>query len=158
MCFVVKKIDSIKKLKLLFFTGAGISAESGLATFRDSENGLWNNFKIADVCRLEAWAKNPSIVLEFYNLRREECNKAKPNLAHKLISKLQEKFEVSVVSQNVDDLHERAESKHVVHLHGELLKSRSSIDESLIYTSEQNIQLGDFCEKESQLRPHIVWF
>ncbi len=158
MCVVIKKMDSMKKLKLLFFTGAGISAESGLATFRDSENGLWNNFKIADVCTIEAWVKNPSLVLEFYNQRREECFKAKPNLAHKLISKLQEKFEVSIVTQNVDDFHERAGSKHVVHLHGELLKSRSSIDETLIYSCTHNIELGDFCEKESQLRPHIVWF
>jgi NAD-dependent deacetylase len=148
----------MKKLKILFFTGAGISAESGLSTFRDSDDGLWNDFNIYDVCTYDAWERNPSLVLDFYNQRREECKKARPNKAHKLIAKLQEKFEVSVITQNVDDLHERAGSKNIIHLHGELLKSRSSVDESLIYSCESKIQLGDFCEKQSQLRPHVVWF
>jgi NAD-dependent deacetylase len=148
----------MKKLKLLFFTGAGISAESGLSTFRDNENGLWCNQRIEDVCSYEGWQRNPERVLEFYNQRREECMKSKPNLAHELISKLQDKFDVSVVTQNVDDLHERAGTKNVIHLHGELLKSRSSVDDSLIYPCSRKIQLGDYCEMKSQLRPHIVWF
>jgi NAD-dependent deacetylase len=148
----------MKKLKLLFFTGAGISAESGLSTFRDSDDGLWNDFNIEDVCTNDAWERNPSLVLEFYNQRREECKKARPNKAHRLIAKLQKKFEVSVITQNVDDLHERAGSKNIIHLHGELLKSRSSIDDLLVYPCPTKIQLGDLCEKQSQLRPHVVWF
>jgi NAD-dependent deacetylase len=148
----------MKKLKILFFTGAGISAESGLSTFRDSDDGLWNDFNIEDVCTYDAWERNPSLVLEFYNQRREECKKARPNKAHKLIAKLQERFEVSIITQNVDDLHERAGSKNVIHLHGELLKSRSSIDDLLVYPCSTKIKLGDLCEKQSQLRPHIVWF
>ena len=158
MPFVTKKNKPMKKLKILFFTGAGVSAESGLSTFRDNENGLWNNHSIEDVCSFEGWQRNPKLVLEFYNQRREECINTKPNLAHELISKLQDKFEVDVVTQNVDDLHERAGTKNVIHLHGELLKSRSSIDDLLVYPCYTKIQLGDFCEKKGQLRPHIIWF
>ncbi len=148
----------MSKPKLLFFTGAGISAESGLQTFRDSKNGLWNNFKIEDVCTPSAWEKNPSLVLDFYNQRRKQCKEAKPNLAHELIAKLESHFDVTVVTQNVDNLHERAGSTKVIHLHGELMKVRSTIDSSLIYLREDDIILGDLCKKQSQLRPHIVWF
>lgn len=148
----------MSKPKLLFFTGAGISAESGLQTFRDSKNGLWNNFKIEDVCTPAAWENNPSLVLDFYNQRRKQCREAKPNLAHELIAKLETHYEVTVVTQNVDNLHERAGSTKVIHLHGELMKVRSTVDNSLIYVREDDIVLGDLCEKQSQLRPHIVWF
>ena len=148
----------MSKPKILFFTGAGISAESGLQTFRDSKNGLWNNFKIEDVCTPAAWENNPSLVLDFYNQRRKQCREAKPNLAHELIAKLESHYEVTVVTQNVDNLHERAGSNKVIHLHGELMKVRSTIDSSLIYHREDDILLGDLCEKQSQLRPHIVWF
>lgn len=144
--------------KLLFFTGSGISAESGLQTFRDSKDGLWNKFKIEDVCTPSAWVKNPALVLDFYNQRRRQCKEAKPNLAHELIAKLESHYDVTVVTQNVDNLHERAGSSKVIHLHGELMKVRSTIDSSLIYLRDDDIVLGDFCEKQSQLRPHIVWF
>jgi NAD-dependent deacetylase len=148
----------MSKPKILFFTGAGISAESGLQTFRDSKNGLWNNFKIEDVCTPAAWENNPSLVLDFYNQRRKQCREAKPNLAHELIAKLESHYEVTVITQNVDNLHERAGSTKVIHLHGELMKVRSTIESSLIYHKEDDIHLGDLCEKQSQLRPHIVWF
>lgn len=148
----------MSKPKLLFFTGAGISAESGLQTFRDAKDGLWNNFKIEDVCTPSAWEKNPSLVLDFYNQRRKQCKDAKPNLAHELIAKLEAQYEVTVVTQNVDNLHERAGSTKVIHLHGELMKVRSTVDNSLIYIREDDIVLGDLCESQSQLRPHIVWF
>jgi NAD-dependent deacetylase len=147
-----------RKPKILFFTGAGISAESGLKTFRDSEDGLWDNHKIEDVCTPEAWTKNPALVLDFYNQRRQQCKDAQPNLAHQLIAKLESQYEVTVVTQNVDNLHERAGSTKVIHLHGELMKVRSTTDNSLIYTREDDILLGDVCAKNSQLRPHIVWF
>jgi NAD-dependent deacetylase len=146
------------KPKILFFTGAGISAESGLQTFRDSKDGLWNNFKIEDVCTPQAWSKNPALVLDFYNQRRKQCKEASPNRAHELIAKLEEQFDVTVVTQNVDNLHERSGSTNVIHLHGELLKARSTVDAKLIYDWEADILLGDKCEKQSQLRPHIVWF
>jgi len=148
----------MSKPKLLFFTGAGISAESGLETFRNSKNGLWNNFKIEDVCTPAAWEKNPSLVLDFYNQRRKQCKEAKPNLAHELIAKLELHYDVTVVTQNVDNLHERAGSTKVIHLHGELMKVRSTVDSSLIYVREDDIILGDLCERKSQLRPHIIWF
>ena len=147
-----------RKPKILFFTGAGISAESGLKTFRDSKDGLWDNHKIEDVCTPEAWTKNPALVLDFYNQRRKQCKDAQPNLAHQLIAKLESQYDVTVVTQNVDNLHERAGSTKVIHLHGELMKVRSTTDNSLIYTREDDIVLGDVCAKNSQLRPHIVWF
>jgi NAD-dependent deacetylase len=148
----------MKKIKLFFFTGAGVSAESGLQTFRNSPDGLWNNYKIEEVCTPQAWEKNPALVLEFYNHRRKQCIEAKPNRAHELIAELQNNFDVTVVTQNVDNLHERAGSTHVIHLHGELMKSRSTSDATLIYPCQDEIKIGEVCEKGSQLRPHIVWF
>jgi NAD-dependent deacetylase len=148
----------MKKPKLVFLTGAGISAESGLQTFRDSKDGLWNNFKIEEVCSTEAWVKNPELVLNFYNERRKECLKAQPNLAHKLIAQLEEHYEVVVITQNVDNLHERAGSTKVIHLHGELMKVRSNVNSKLVYDREGDVVLGEQCEQNSQLRPHIVFF
>ena len=148
----------MKKPKILFFTGAGISAESGIQTFRDSKDGLWENYKIEEVCTPDAWRNNPSLVLDFYNLRRRNCKAVKPNLAHQLIAQLEKQYEVVVVTQNVDNLHERAGSSKVIHLHGELMKVRSTTDASLIYDWDQDVKLGDVCSKQSQLRPHIVWF
>lgn len=148
----------MQKPKILFLTGAGISAESGLQTFRDSEDGLWANYKIEDVCTPEAWEKNPALVIDFYNQRRKQCHEALPNLAHELIAKLEEHYEVVVVTQNVDNLHERAGSTKVIHLHGELMKSRSTANPKLLYDSEGDVLIGDLCEQNSQLRPHIVFF
>jgi NAD-dependent deacetylase len=148
----------MQKPKIVFLTGAGISAESGLQTFRDSKDGLWENNKIEEVCSAEAWNKNPSFVLNFYNERRKECLKANPNLAHQLIAQLEKHYEVIVVTQNVDDLHERAGSTNVIHLHGELMKSRSTIDSKLIYNRLGDVLIGEQCELQSQLRPHIVFF
>jgi NAD-dependent deacetylase len=148
----------MQKPKIVFLTGAGISAESGLQTFRDSKDGLWENNKIEEVCSAETWDKNPSLVLNFYNERRKQCRAAKPNLAHQLIAQLEEQYEVVVVTQNVDDLHERAGSTNVIHLHGELMKSRSTVDSKLIYKRVGDVILGEQCELQSQLRPHIVFF
>ena len=146
------------KLKILFFTGAGVSAESGLQTFRDAKDGLWNNYAIEDVCTPHGWDMNPEQVLDFYNQRRKQCLEAFPNKAHEIIAELEQKYNVTVVTQNVDNLHERAGSTNVIHLHGELMKARSTVDENLIYPITENIKLGDSCDKGSQLRPHIVWF
>lgn len=144
--------------KLVIFTGAGVSAESGIKTFRDS-GGLWEENDIMDVATPEAWERQPKVVLEFYNARRKQVLQAVPNKAHQIISGLQEKFDVNVITQNIDDLHERAGSKKVLHLHGEILKSKSSTDPSVIYTIEgERINWGDRCELGSQLRPHVVWF
>ncbi len=146
------------KKRLIVFTGAGISAESGIKTFRDS-GGLWEEHRIEDVATPEAWVKNRELVLEFYNQRRKQVVAAKPNAAHEFIADLQNKFDVQVITQNVDDLHERAGSKHVMHLHGEIMKARSTADPSLIYPLKKvELILGDMCVKGSQLRPHIVWF
>lgn len=145
------------KRKLVVFTGAGISAESGLKTFRDS-GGLWEEYNVEDVATPEAWQKNPSLVLEFYNLRRRQTAGAKPNAAHHALVKLEKKFDVQIVTQNIDDLHEKAGSKKVLHLHGEITKCRSSVDETLVYPCNKDLKLGQLCEKGSQLRPHIVWF
>ncbi len=146
------------KKKLVVFSGAGISAESGIRTFRDS-GGLWEQFRIEDVATPEAWRKNQTLVLEFYNQRRKQVLEAQPNAAHKLIAELQDHFDVKVVTQNVDDLHERAGSEFVLHLHGEIMKARSSVDDNLIYPlNSHELKAGDTCEKGSQLRPHIVWF
>ena len=148
----------IDKNKIVVFTGAGVSAESGLQTFRDS-NGLWNDYPVSEVATPEAWERNPELVLNFYNERRKNAAQALPNKAHLAIAELQNKFEVIVVTQNVDDLHERAGSKHVIHVHGELTKARSTVDSHLIYTiGADKILMGSLCEKGSQLRPHIVWF
>ena len=145
------------KKKLTIFTGAGISAESGIATFRDS-NGLWENYSIEDVATPMGWLKNPQLVLDFYNQRRKDVLGVEPNLAHTLLVDLEEKYDVCVITQNVDNLHEKAGSKKVLHLHGEILKSRSSKYPELIYECVGDIKLGDKCEKGSQLRPHVVWF
>lgn len=146
------------KKRLIVFTGAGISAESGIKTFRDS-GGLWEEHRIEDVATPEAWVKNRELVLEFYNERRKQVIAAKPNAAHEFIAELQNKFDVHVVTQNVDDLHERAGSKNVMHLHGEIMKARSTADPALVYPLKKTeIMIGDLCIKGSQLRPHIVWF
>jgi NAD-dependent deacetylase len=144
--------------KIVVLTGAGISAESGLKTFRDSD-GLWENHRIEDVATPSAWVKNQKLVLDFYNQRRRKVKQASPNAAHLALAKLEEKFDVVIVTQNIDDLHERAGSKKIIHLHGEIFKSRSSSDPELIYEIEgTELNEGDRCEKGSQLRPHIVWF
>lgn len=144
--------------KVVVFTGAGVSAESGLKTFRDM-GGLWNEYAIEDVASPEGWMRNPSAVLDFYNERRRAVLAAEPNAAHRAIAWLQEAFDVVVITQNVDDLHERAGSTNVIHVHGEILKARSSIDPSLIYAlNKSTIELGELCEKGSQLRPDVVWF
>lgn len=146
------------KPKLVVFTGAGISAESGIKTFRDS-GGLWEEFDINEVATPQAWEKNQRLVLDFYNKRRKQVLEAKPNKAHFALVELEQKYDVQIITQNIDDLHERAGSKKVLHLHGEITKSRSSIDHSLVYKiTGEEIKLGDKCEKGSQLRPHIVWF
>jgi NAD-dependent deacetylase len=145
-------------MKIVVFTGAGISAESGLKTFRDSD-GLWENQRIEDVATPQAFERNPKMVLDFYNERRRQVVLAKPNTAHLALVELESKFEIYVITQNIDDLHERAGSKRVLHLHGEIQKARSTKDASYIQNivgSELN--LGDFCPKGGQLRPHIVWF
>lgn len=145
-------------MKIVVLTGAGISAESGIATFRDS-NGLWEQHRIEDVATPDGWRKNPQLVLDFYNQRRKQAATVAPNAAHIALAKLEEKHEVFVVTQNVDDLHERGGSTHVLHLHGMLRMVRSSLDPSLVYDiDDQELHLGDKCEKGSQLRPHIVWF
>jgi NAD-dependent deacetylase len=144
--------------KIVVLTGAGISAESGLKTFRDSD-GLWENYRIEDVATPHAWLKDRKLVLDFYNQRRRQVMKASPNPAHIALAKLQEKFDVTIVTQNIDDLHERAGTKKIIHLHGEIFKSRSSLDPDLVYNIEgTELNEGDNCEKGSQLRPHIVWF
>ncbi len=147
---------NMKKIAVL--TGAGISAESGIKTFRDS-NGLWEEYRVEDVATYEAWVRNPALVNEFYNQRRKKLYEAKPNAAHFALAELEKKFDVKIITQNVDDLHERGGSTNVLHLHGELKKVRSTVDPELVYTLEGwELKLGDKCEKGSQLRPHIVWF
>ncbi len=147
----------MSKKKLVVLTGAGISAESGLKTFRDSD-GLWEGYDIEDVATPRAWIKNPGLVLEFYNYRRREVAKAQPNAAHIGLAELQENFDVHIITQNIDDLHERAGAKKVLHLHGEIFKMRCEKYEDLIYEIRDDIKLGDKSEKGFQLRPHIVWF
>lgn len=143
--------------KVVVLTGAGISAESGISTFRDS-NGLWENHDIMEVASPEGWRNNPELVLSFYNLRRRQLKEVKPNSAHYFLKELEEKYEVVIITQNVDDLHERAGSSKVIHLHGELLKVRSEKNEDLILDWEEDINPGDLAEDGAQLRPHIVWF
>lgn len=147
----------MEKKKLVVLTGAGISAESGLKTFRDSD-GLWEGYDIEDVATPRAWKKNPQLVLEFYNYRRREVAKAQPNAAHIGLAELQNDFDVHIITQNIDDLHERAGSKKVLHLHGEIFKMRCEKNEELIYEIRDDIKWGDKSEKGFQLRPHIVWF
>jgi NAD-dependent deacetylase len=144
--------------KLIVLTGAGISAESGIRTFRDSD-GLWEGHDVMEVASPEGWAANPSLVLDFYNQRRKQALNAKPNLGHMGLVALEKHFEVTIITQNVDTLHEEAGSTHVIHLHGELFKSRSTLDASLEYKMDGwELNLGDLCEKGAQLRPAIVWF
>lgn len=145
-------------MRIVFFTGAGISAESGLRTFRDS-GGLWEEYRIADVATPEAWARDRALVLAFYDKRREQVLRAEPNAAHRAIAALEDRFEVQVVTQNIDDLHERAGSTRVLHLHGEIRKARSTADPlSITPIDGPYLRLGDRCPLGSQLRPHIVWF
>lgn len=143
--------------KMVVLTGAGISAESGLKTFRDSD-GLWEGYDINEVATATAWKRNPALVLEFYNTRRKGVKEAKPNEAHYALAELEEYFDVKIITQNIDDLHERAGSTNIVHLHGEILKMRSEKNDELIYPITDSIQLGDKAEDGAQLRPHIVWF
>ena len=145
------------KKKLVVLTGAGISAESGIKTFRDSD-GLWEGHDVMEVATPEGWRKNPALVLDFYNQRRKQLLEVKPNLAHQVLVDLEQDFEVYIVTQNVDDLHERAGSQNVLHLHGELLKVRSTRNESYVLDWRGDLQLGDFDTNGNQLRPHIVWF
>ena len=144
--------------KLVVLSGAGISAESGIKTFRDSD-GLWENHRIEDVATPMGWHKNPALVLDFYNQRRKQGLSAQPNAAHLELARLEQYFDVNIITQNVDNLHEKAGSTHVLHLHGELYKSRSTKDPNLVYNIDGwELNIGDKCELGSQLRPHIVWF
>lgn len=146
------------KKKLVIFTGAGISAKSGIATFKDS-NGLWEGHDVMEVASPRGWEKDKKVVLEFYNQRRRQALSALPNPAHLALVKLESYFDVSVITQNVDNLHEKAGSANIIHLHGELFKSQSTADPSLIYELDHwQLNIGDQCEKGSQLRPFIVWF
>jgi NAD-dependent deacetylase len=146
------------KKKIIILTGAGISAESGLQTFRDAE-GLWEGYNIEDVATPEAWKRDPALVQQFYNERRKAVLAAQPNAAHLALNKLEEKFETLIITQNIDDLHERAGAKAVMHLHGEITFSRSSKNPALLYKINGDaIEMGAFCELGSQLRPHVVWF
>ena len=144
--------------KIVVLTGAGMSAESGISTFRDN-GGLWNKYKIEEVATPEAFEANPELVLDFYNFRRKQLAEVEPNLGHKILARLQNNFDVTIITQNVDNLHERAGSTKVLHLHGELTKVRSTKYPELIYDiGTKPLKLGDTCEKGAQLRPHIVWF
>jgi NAD-dependent deacetylase len=145
------------KQKLVVLTGAGISAESGLKTFRDSD-GLWEGYAIEDVATPRAWRKNPQLVLDFYNMRRRAVLNAQPNDAHKGIAALEADYDVQIITQNIDDLHERAGSTNVMHLHGEIFKMRSEHAYHMVYPITGDINLGDTAEDGAQLRPHIVWF
>ena len=146
------------KKKIVVLSGAGVSAESGVKTFRD-DDGLWEGHDVMQVASPEGWAADMDLVLEFYNQRRKQALEVQPNLGHKIIADLENDFEVSIVTQNVDNLHERAGSTQVMHLHGELFKCRSTLDDNLIYDMEGwELKKGDLCEKGAQLRPHIVWF
>ena len=155
--FTMRTVMS-KRKHIVIFSGAGISAESGISTFRDN-GGLWDKYDVKEVATSEAWRNNPELVLRFYNERRKAVLEASPNAAHKAIVELEKKYDVTVITQNVDDLHERAGSKKVIHLHGEIRKSRSTYDPNLIYNIKGwELNPGDRCEQGSQLRPHIVWF
>ncbi|MCB9186186.1 MAG: NAD-dependent deacylase [Flavobacteriales bacterium] len=146
------------KKQITILSGAGISAESGISTFRDA-NGLWENHRIEDVATPEAFQRNPELVLEFYNLRRKQLYEVEPNAAHFAITQLQAQFDVQVITQNVDDLHERAGNENVLHLHGQLKQVRSTGYPQTVYDLEGwELRLGDTCENGHQLRPHIVWF
>lgn len=149
-------MDTRKRVAIL--TGAGISAESGLQTFRGAD-GLWEGYAITDVATPEAWERNPELVQRFYNERRKSVLAASPNKAHHALVKLETRYRVSIITQNIDNLHERAGSTNVLHLHGEITKSQSSQDSSLVYNIVgSQLRMGELCEKGSQLRPHVVWF
>lgn len=145
------------KKKVVILTGAGISAESGIKTFRDSD-GLWEGHNVLDVATPEGWKKNPVLVLDFYNQRRKQLHEVQPNIGHQILAELETEFDVHIITQNVDNLHEKAGSSNVLHLHGELLKVRSTQNENDIFDWKTDLNLGDFDEKGNQLRPHIVWF
>jgi NAD-dependent deacetylase len=147
----------VKKPIIRILTGAGISKESGIPTFRDL-GGYWQQYRIEEVASPEAWRRNPQLVLDFYNLRRRKLNEVKPNAAHMALAELEKYFDTFIITQNVDDLHERAGSRNVLHLHGELKKVRSEANPHLIYEWEDDLHLGDTAEDGAQLRPHIVWF
>jgi NAD-dependent deacetylase len=143
--------------KITVLTGAGISADSGLKTFRDND-GLWENYSVYEVATPEAWHRNMELVLEFYNQRRRDVAKAKPNAGHYALAELQDDFDVNIITQNIDNLHERAGSKNEMHLHGEIFKSRSLLDGSVYDIEGTELNKGDLCPLGGQLRPHIVWF
>lgn len=145
------------KKKIVVLTGAGMSAESGISTFRDS-NGLWENHDIMEVASPEGWRNNPALVLDFYNKRRAQLKEVKPNRGHEILAELENNFDVQIITQNIDNLHEKAGSSHVLHLHGELTKVRSVADENYILDWTEDIHLGDTDTNGNQLRPHIVWF
>ena len=145
------------KKKLVVLTGAGISAESGLKTFRDSD-GLWEGYDVTEVATPRAWRKDPQLVLDFYNMRRRDVAKAEPNAGHLGLAELEKDFDVHIITQNIDDLHERAGSSKVLHLHGQIFQMRSESDEELVYAIREDILLGQLAEDGAQLRPHIVWF
>lgn len=145
------------KQKLVILSGAGISAESGLQTFRDSD-GLWEGYEVTEVATPGAWRKNPQLVLDFYNMRRKNVADAQPNAAHRGLAELEKHFDVTIITQNIDDLHERGGSSRVIHLHGEIFKMRSEKNASLVYDVREDIQWGHTAEDGYQLRPHIVWF
>ncbi|MDR6301088.1 SIR2 family NAD-dependent protein deacylase [Mesonia maritima] len=142
---------------IVVLTGAGVSQESGIKTFRD-DNGLWEGHDVMEVASPQGWENNQELVLDFYNKRRRQLKEVEPNLAHKALVKLEEKFHVEIITQNVDDLHERAGSSNVTHLHGELFKAQSTFDPDLVLDWREDIKKGDFCEHNHQLRPHVVWF
>jgi NAD-dependent deacetylase len=145
------------KPRLIILTGAGISAESGLRTFRDTD-GLWEGYDVYEVASPRGWAKDPALVLDFYNMRRKDVAAAKPNAAHTGLAALEKDFDVTIITQNIDDLHERGGSSNVIHLHGEIFKMRSVFDTETIYPITGDIKLGDVAADGHQLRPHIVWF
>jgi len=158
MFYAIHRDLFMRKKKLVILSGAGVSAESGIATFRDS-NGLWEGHDVMSVASPEGWAKNKELVLDFYNQRRKQAASVLPNAAHVCIAELEQYFDVTVITQNVDNLHEKAGSTTIIHLHGELFKSQSTVDKKLVYEMKKlEIVIGDTCEKGSQLRPYIVWF
>lgn len=144
-------------MKIVVLTGAGISAESGISTFRDA-NGLWENHDIMEVASIDGYLKNPELVQDFYNQRRKQLFDVTPNAAHYFLKELENEFDVTIITQNVDDLHERAGSKNIIHLHGELRKAKSDKDENLVYDWNDDIKIDDLAEDGNQLRPAIVWF
>lgn len=146
-----------EKQKLVVLSGAGISAESGIKTFRDAD-GLWEGHDVMEVASPQGWHKNPELVLDFYNQRRRQLHEVQPNEGHKALARLEEKYDVTIITQNVDNLHEKGGSTHVIHLHGELLKVRSTQYPELVYDWPGDLKMGDVCAKGAQLRPDIVWF